>query len=111
MHPKITQEIPLDQLVRGSFSVVVDSDQPVVVAARTSTTGSAGDDFAWYAASRALTGDTLIAVAAGPVPRIHLSNQSAKDVAVSVRSADGTDRVTIAANSAVGIAVRAGLTY
>jgi hypothetical protein len=110
---KTTQEIPLDRLVSGSFTVVIDSDEPVVVAARTSTTGASGDDFAWYAASRPLAGDTMIAVAAGPDARIHLANQAAKDATVSLRSTDGsvTNDVTVTANSAVGIPVRAGLMY
>ncbi|TAM67495.1 MAG: hypothetical protein EPN48_12670 [Microbacteriaceae bacterium] len=113
LQPKTVQELPLDHLVDGSFTVTVDSDRPVVVAARVSTSGAAGADFAWYAASDALVGDTMIAVAPGPSATVHLTNPTATGATVSLRSAAGAAEhtVTVAANSAVAVSVRAGLTY
>ncbi|WP_308468157.1 DUF5719 family protein [Rathayibacter soli] len=113
LQPKTAQELPLDNLVNGSFTVTVDADQPVVVAARVSTSGPAGNDFAWYAASDALVGDTMIAVAPGPGATVHLTNPTTTDATVSLHSTAGASEqtVTVAANSAVAVAVRTGLTY
>ncbi|HEY5223771.1 MAG TPA: DUF5719 family protein [Microbacteriaceae bacterium] len=113
LQPKTVQELPLDNLVNGSFTVTIDSDQPVVVAARVSTSGPAGADFAWYAASDALVGDTMIAVAPGPGAAVHLTNPRATDATVSLRSAAGAtgQTVTVAVNSAMAVPVRTGITY
>jgi Family of unknown function (DUF5719) len=79
LEPGIATEVPLDSLSAGSFTVRLSADQPIVAAARTSTTGTTGKDFAWFAASGTLTDSFMVAVADGPAPTLHLFNAAAKD--------------------------------
>jgi hypothetical protein len=106
LQPKTVQEIPLDKLVDGSFTLTVDSDQPVVVAARTSVSDAKAADFAWFAAPRALRGDTLVPVAKGAGAVIHLANTSSKDASVTVGKGSAAGKsVSVPANTAVGVPI------
>jgi hypothetical protein len=112
LQPKTVQEVPLDHLIDGSFTVTIDSDQPVVVGARTSTSGPNGADFAWFAASQPLTGSTLVPVSAGPGATIHLANRSKKDAAVTVSGASGTGKdVAVPAQTSVPVTVGSAGAY
>jgi hypothetical protein len=106
LQPKTVQEIPLDKLVDGAFTITVDSDQPVVVAARTSVASGPVADFAWFAAARALRGDTMVGVARGPGAVIHLVNSTTADAAVTVGTGNAAAKnVTVPANASVGVPV------
>lgn len=68
-------DIALSELADGDYSVVVDSSEPVVAAARTSVATSAGVDSAWFTAAPALDdadGEILAAVAPGSGAQLHL---------------------------------------
>jgi hypothetical protein len=110
--PGTVQEIPLDHLVEGAFTVTVDSDQPVVVAARTTTSAESGEDFAWFAASSALADKTQLAVAKGPGATLHLANDGKRDATVVVTGKDGkVHKATVKAGSAAGMQLSASGDY
>jgi len=58
-------DLPFTGLADGEYSVVVESDEPIVVAGRTSAAGSAGLDVEWFTPSPALNAgaDVLVSVA------------------------------------------------
>jgi Family of unknown function (DUF5719) len=89
LEPGIATEVPLDSLSAGSFTVRLSADQPIVAAARTSTAGVAGKDFAWFAASGALSDSFMVAVAAGPSPTLHLYNAGQADADLTLTNAAG----------------------
>ncbi|TDW30713.1 DUF5719 family protein [Cryobacterium psychrophilum] len=112
LEPGIATDIPLPDLTEGTFSIEVTSDQPVVAAARTETTGTANKDFSWFTASEALTDDFLVSVAPGPGPVLHLVNTATTDARISLAPEGGT-RVTIAvpAGAPVDVPLIAGTNY
>jgi hypothetical protein len=112
LQPGIATEVPLVGVGLGSFTIRLESDQPIVAAARTSSMGATSKDFAWFSASAPLGGDFLASVAEGPAPALHLYNPGTTDVGVSV-SADGgaqTD-VTVAAGQAAAVPVQSAARY
>ena len=103
----------------GQYSVVVDSDQPVVAAVRLSTSvdpganGSApASDFAWYAAAPALQGATMVTVATGPDPRIGFVNPGAAAVTVTLQAVGGSDAtLAVPPHGTASMPVGAGSSY
>lgn len=89
LRPGIVTEVPLAGLTPGSYAVRLASDQPIVASARSGGTGSAGKDFAWYAASGTLSGDFMVSVAPGPSPSLHLANQDTADALLTLTPASG----------------------
>jgi hypothetical protein len=110
--PGIATEVPLTGITAGSFTVRLSSDQPIVAAARAATTGTASADFAWFPASNALTGDFLVAVAAGPSPTLHLHNPGDTDAQLGITTEDGArSAVTIPAGQSTFVALRPSARY
>jgi len=101
----IVQELPLDKLVDGSYTVTVTSDQPIVAAARTTDIRSGNEDFGWFAAASALTADTIAAVAPGTGAALHLTNPGTHDVQLTVPTASGDTQVTVPADGAVSVPI------
>jgi hypothetical protein len=91
----VVSELPLKDLPDGSYSVTLDSTQPIVASARTSVLASGAVDFAWNQAATPLDADTLVPIAPGPSPRIHLANSGDTEANVTLRTATG-NAVTIA---------------
>lgn len=85
----VASEVPLPGLAPGSYAVRLDSDQPIVAAARASAVAGSEADFAWFAASVPLPGDFMVSVAPGPGPTLHLVNTDTADAAVTVTSDNG----------------------
>ncbi|MFC5930727.1 hypothetical protein D6T64_13265 [Cryobacterium melibiosiphilum] len=112
LEPGIATQVPFPDLAVGSYSVQVTSDEPVVAAARTSTVGTAGRDFAWYPSSSEIEGDFLVSVAAGPSPTLHLVNMAATDVdMVATPNTGETLRITVAAGARADLAVAPSVNY
>jgi len=112
----------------GMYTVVIDADQPVVAGVRVSTAedpsthgGSAAasdttappSDFAWFAPSPVLTGDTALAVADGPAPMVSVVNPTHASVTVTLDPQPGGSSLslTIAAGAAASIAVKPDTVY
>ena len=103
----IVSEVPLDKVGAGTYTVTVDSDEPVVAAVRSTTSdASAGTDFAWYAAARQLKGPAAIALPSGPGARLHLVNPSSSAVTLKLAGPAGGS-VSVPAGAALSNAVGA----
>ncbi|MFP7834022.1 DUF5719 family protein [Marisediminicola sp. LYQ134] len=110
-------DIPVAGLEDGRYTVRVDSEEPVVAAARVSVVADeVASDFMWLTAPSPLRETAIATVAPGPAARIHLANASGeqRDVVVTIRRDDDdevTERqtaVTLDASGSVSLAVRAG---
>ena len=90
----VVSELPLKDLPDGTYSVTLDSTEPIVASARTSVLSAGAIDFAWNQAAEPLDDDVLVPIAPGPSPRIHLANSGDDDATVTLRTASGSE-VTI----------------
>ncbi|MEF2977778.1 DUF5719 family protein [Subtercola sp. YIM 133946] len=109
----VVTDFPLPSLNDDTYSVVVSSDQPVVVGARAAVV-SGGTDFAWYQSGQSLDGTFLFATATGPNARLMLVNTSSQDAAVTISQTDQASppaTFTVAANSALGYSVIGNMAF
>lgn len=92
----VVTDIPIEELETGAYSVQIESDEPVVAAARTTSAviasggGISATDFAWFTASPALTEDTQFTVASGLDAVLNVVNPGDTDVVVSLVAAGDT---------------------
>lgn len=100
-------DVPLDDLAAGSYTVRVESTEPIVAAVRVTAAAGGTSDFAWAVAAAALSDHAQVTVADGPGPQLHLSNPTAADVTVEV----GGQLVAVPADGSVAVPVEAGATY
>jgi hypothetical protein len=87
--PQVVTDFPLQDIPDGVYTVQIESDQPVVVGARTSTIANGALDFAWYQAVEPLDPTFFVAAADGPNPRLHLVNSTGGEVTVTLTTAAG----------------------
>lgn len=112
LEPGIATQVPFPELVVGSYSVQITSDEPVVAAARTSVVGTSGRDFAWYPSSSELPGDFLVSVAPGPAPTLHLMNTAATAVDYTATPDSGDPvRVSVPAGARADLPLAASVSY
>ena len=112
LNPGVVTDVPIEGLVDGSYSVVVETTVPVVTAMRVSTvaltpTGSipAGAvDVGWFVSATALSDSVFASVAAGPGASLHVANPGEAAATVTV----GTTSVTVDAGASVTVAVVGG---
>ncbi|WP_146085202.1 MULTISPECIES: DUF5719 family protein [unclassified Rathayibacter] len=83
-------EVPLTGLADGSYRIVLRADQPIVAAGRTTSTGSAGTDFAWFASGTATTTPFGVAGTGEGDARLHLVNGSDSTASVEIEAPGGT---------------------
>ncbi|MCU1415488.1 MAG: hypothetical protein JWN80_2828 [Microbacteriaceae bacterium] len=112
----IVTDVPLTgSFPDGRYTLTITSDQPVVAGARVSTVGSSGqDDFAWYSAAQALTGNNFVVVAPGPSPTASVSNAGGAPISVTVTSSQEAAvpvTLTVPAHSAVSTPVAPNVGY
>jgi hypothetical protein len=89
----VVSEVPLDKVGSGTYTVTVDSTEPIVAAVRSTTSdAAAGADFGWYEAAQRLDGAAAVPVTRGPNPALHIVNPT--DSAVTLRL-DGPGGATI----------------
>ncbi|MWV50562.1 hypothetical protein GRS96_14915 [Rathayibacter sp. VKM Ac-2803] len=88
-------EVPLTGLADGSYRVTLSSDQPIVAAGRSSSTGSAGTDFAWFASGTATSVPFGIGSTGEAGARLHLANASDSSASVVLESASGSRTLEI----------------
>ncbi|MBF4463358.1 MULTISPECIES: DUF5719 family protein [unclassified Rathayibacter] len=94
-------EVPLTGLGEGSYKVTLTSDQPVVAAGRSTSTGQAGTDFAWFVSGTATSKAFGVANTGLPGARLHLANASDTSASVVLSSAGGSRTVAIGPFAAV----------
>ena len=115
------EDLPIEELVDGSYTVTISADDPVVAAMRVSTVadqpsigGAQASDFAWLGAATRVTSDTLVAVAGGPSPVLHVNNPTAEAVTVTIEAAQGAGAdlsLDVPARSTATTPVVANTTY
>jgi hypothetical protein len=112
IQPGLATEIPLSGVVPGNYTVTLASDKPLVAAAQTSITGTAGRDFTWASAAAPQADEFLVYVAGGPAPAMHLANTTDTDAAVTL-TADGgaVTAVTVPARQSVVVGVTESIAY
>lgn len=108
-------EVPLEELHAGSYTVAVESQQPIVAGVRVTTATAPGEeqlsDFAWLAAAPALTGTVQFSVAEGPAPLLHLANPGFEAISAELEGPDGVQQMQLAAGAGLSIPVVAGASY
>jgi hypothetical protein len=100
----VVSELPLKDLPDGSYSVTLESDVPIVAAARTSVLSAGPLDFSWNQAAAPLSDDVLVPIAPGPAPRIHLANSGEKESTVTLTTPSGsTATIVVPAGGTQGL--------
>ena len=103
--PGIATEIPLDHLGDGSYTVTIDSTEPLIAAARTSTVSGKAHDFAWFVATEQVHDSFLAAIPPGPSSVLHFANsgEGGPDVTVKVVVAGVTKTLVVPSGGGAGI--------
>jgi hypothetical protein len=131
--PGIVTDVPLDAgievdsgvaLADGLYTVTMSADQPIVGGVRVSAAADIGavetegpveapvSDLAWYAASPALTGDTLVTIALGPDPVISAVNPTSAEITMVLEAQGGADiTLVVPAGGAASTPVEPGMAY
>ncbi|MCC6269960.1 MAG: hypothetical protein IT190_01640 [Microbacteriaceae bacterium] len=126
----IVTDFPLGEFTDGTWTLTVTSDLPVVAAVRTSTVTLDGappagaepslpapedvvaTDFAWFVGASALASQSLVSVAAGPSPKLHLVNTATSDAVVTIDGNVGAGTtVIVSAGGAIAVPVAADVSY
>lgn len=125
----VVTDLPFDQLLDGSYTITVDSNVPIVAAARSSTVssgegvrldseegpnaGASGAiDFAWFTTAPPLVNTALVSVAPGPGAMLHLVNTTANPARVMVEASTGASPVEeVPAGGSLAVPVTAGGSY
>ncbi|PPI53017.1 DUF5719 family protein [Rathayibacter toxicus] len=83
-------EVPLAGLGQGSYRVTLNSDQPIVASGRSTSTGSAGTDFAWFVSGTATAQSFGVGNTGEPGARLHLANASNFSASITMQTAAGS---------------------
>lgn len=98
-------EVPLAGLAAGSYSISLSSDQPIVAAGRSTSTGDAGTDYAWFVSSRADTAPLSVANTGVAGSTLHLRNDGQETATVTVSSGSGDSSQQIPPATAVSLVI------
>lgn len=109
--PGIVTEFPLQDVPDGTYTVTADSDQPIVMGARTSTLANGVTDFAWYQAVLPLDPTFFVSVANGPNPQLSLVNGGSEPVDVTWTALDGGVGTATIPVGARAVPLQAGMSY
>lgn len=112
LDPGVVTDVPIEGLVDGSYSVVVQTTVPVVTAMRVSTvavasTGSTpagAADLAWFAAASSLSDSVFASVASGAGASLHVVNPGDSAATITI----GSTSVTIDGGASVTVPVTEG---
>jgi hypothetical protein len=114
----VVTDIPIEELETGAYTLQINSDEPIIAAARTTSAVMAAGgavtatDFAWFAASPALDDDTQFTVAAGLKAVLNVVNAEDAAVDVTLTSSTGVaEEFTIEPNTTLRVPVSNGTTY
>ena len=109
-------DIPFEELEEGLYTVTVESTEPIVASARSSTGGGANTgaiDFGWFVAPVApLRVETLLAVPDGPGTLLHIANPGTEPSTVDLTPLSGDAvRMEIAPGESTSVPIGAGAVY
>ncbi|NQX11146.1 hypothetical protein HQQ80_05870 [Microbacteriaceae bacterium VKM Ac-2855] len=100
-------EVPLSELAEGSYTISLSSDQPIVAGARSTSSGEAGTDFAWFVSTNAVTGQFGVANTGERSSVLHVLN-AGQDSASIVVNVGGEDR-TLAVGPTTAVTIDLGV--
>jgi len=109
--PGVVTEFPLQDVPDGTYTVTADSDQPIVMSARTSTLANGVTDFAWYQAVQPLASTFFVAVADGPNPQLNVVNAGGAAIDVTWTALDGGVGSASIPVGARSVQLQAGMSY
>lgn len=112
--PGVVTDFPLQDIPDGTYTVTLQSDHPVVTAARTSRVDGATPDLAWFPSVLPQDEAFVIATPSATGPRVHLYNPSDSAMTASVTVGGETApavTVSIPARSARYVELTGGLGY
>ncbi|MGA1835527.1 DUF5719 family protein [Herbiconiux sp. 11R-BC] len=109
--PGIVTEFPLQDVPDGVYTVDIQSDQPLVAGARTSTIANGAVDLAWYQAVSPLAPSFFVAAASGPNPRLHLVNNTGADVPITLTTPAGVQTSVTIVPGTRYVPLEAGTSY
>ena len=115
VQPAVVTEVPIESLVDGSYSVIVETSVPVIAAVRVSTVAadespgsSAGaSDVAWFASATPLGDAAFTSVAPGDGAQLHLANPGTTSITATINGAS----VTVPGGSALAMKALSGVSY
>lgn len=114
----VVADLPIEELADGTYTVTATAAVPLVAGVRVSTvaptpglSGTRATDLAWLGASTLVTDDTLVSVAQGPSPVLHLYNPTATTAEIGVDSGIGSTSLTVPARTTVTVNLLAGRSY
>lgn len=109
----VPTELSLSALAPGSYTMSIESDNPVLAGVRQQDVAGPQDDFAWVTPAPELEDDVYVAVPSGPNPRLVLVNGEDADAMVQVATAAGGDPidVTVPAGSSASVDVEPRTVY
>ncbi len=109
LEPGEVSELPLDELVRGSYLVRLEADAPVVAAARVSQVEGDYPELAWVTATAPLADTALVPVAPGATPRLHVANPGSEEATALLVDAEGEEReLSVPAGGSITLPVDEG---
>ena len=119
LEPGVVEDLALDGLVDGSYTVQVTASHPLVAGVRVSTVApsapegeSPGSDFAWLASADPVSDRAIATIAPGPSARVHLVNPTDAEAEVTLAASDGDDvTVTVPAGGSAYTDVVENETY
>ena len=110
LQPGQVIDVPLGSLDAGVYTLRIESDAPVVAAARATVGGAQGQtdasapsDLAWTVATAPLLDSAVIAVPPGPSPTLHLVNPTGSEAEVTVNVGGGERAVSVPAAGAASV--------
>ncbi|MCS5496275.1 DUF5719 family protein [Cnuibacter physcomitrellae] len=109
--PGVVTDFPLQDVPDGTYTVTLESDHPVVTAARTSRVDGSSPDLAWFPSVQAQAESFVAAVPAAAASRIHLYNPGDSELSVTVTGSAAPASVTIPAHSTRFIYLDSGQGY
>jgi len=98
-------DLSLDEIGSGDYSIIVESDEPIVAGVRNSLGTDTRTDTSWVGSSFALRGESALAIPGVGEVRLSLLNPGSTSVSASI---DGR-LVPLAARSSVTIPIGAGV--
>jgi hypothetical protein len=105
-------ELGLAAVELGVYTVTVDSDTPLVAAAWQAVGTVEFSDFAWMPSASLIESETTFTVPPGPDPRLHIVNDEASPLSVSLLDVQGISTThVIGAHASLLLPVTAGTSY
>ena len=110
----LVDDLPIDNLVDGNYTFTLESEVPIVAAARVSTAGSVAGrtDFAWMTTASLLGSDALVSAPVGVQSTLHLANTRGSAAEITVQALEGDiTTVPVASGAAIVVPIAAGESY